>query len=97
MTKVMLWPPLVNHCSRARHTAREWPWPECTDGFTARLAEAIESVNNVMLLTSGRLQAFTMAARMAYSSASGAVTLPAMYLARWTTSPCLYIRYAEAA
>jgi len=58
MTNVTLQPPLANHCSRARHTARECPWPECTDGFTARLAEAIESVNNVMLLTLGRLQAF---------------------------------------
>jgi len=65
MTKVTLRPLLANHCSRARHTARECPWPECTDGFTARLAEAIESVNSVMLLTLGRLQAFTMAARMA--------------------------------
>jgi len=97
MTKVMLRLPLANHCSRVQHTARECPWPECTDGFMACLAEVIESVNRVMLLTLERLQAFTMAAQMAYSSVSGVVTLPAMYLAWWTTSPCLYIRYAEAA
>jgi len=64
MMNLMLWLLLVNHCLRVRHTAKEYPWPECIDGFMARLAEVIESVNNIMLLILGRLQAFTMAAQM---------------------------------